>query len=158
MGKPAARVGDFVAHTVPPVLTGGTGSLNVLIGGKPAWRGIPLGAVGTLPPPTEEPPPEPELEEGEEPPTEKEKEAAAEDQQAEAEANMTSLGGGADIHACTQPSPIPFCIDGPGFVITGSATVLINGLPACRQGDMILEALGPPNSITGGCSTVQIGG
>ena len=158
MGKPAARLGDKVAHSAPPVLSPGPGSSNVLIGGQPAWRGIPLGAVGALPPPTEEPPPEPELAEGEEPPTEAEQQAAADAQQAEAEAMMKSLGGAADIHACTQPSPIPFCVDGPGFVITGSATVLINELPACRQGDMILEVLGPPNAIAGGCPTVEIGG
>jgi uncharacterized Zn-binding protein involved in type VI secretion len=33
---PAARVGDQTAHGTP--LAGGTGSQNVLIGGKPAWR------------------------------------------------------------------------------------------------------------------------
>lgn len=152
MGKAAARVADPVAHTLPPVLTGGAGSPNVIIGGMPAWRGIPLGAVASLPPPTEEAPPEPA--EGEEAPTEEERKK----EQDQASAAMASLGGAADIHICAQPSPIPFCVDGPGFVITGSATVMINGLPACRQGDIILEALGPPNSITAGCSTVQIGG
>ncbi len=152
MGKAAARVADPVAHIAPPVLTGSPGSPNVLIGGMPAWRGIPLGAVASLPPPTEEAPPEPA--EGEEAPTEEERKK----EQEQASAAMASLGGAADIHICAQPSPIPFCVDGPGFVITGSATVMINGLPACRQGDMILEALGPPNFITAGCPTVQIGG
>ncbi|WP_346294221.1 PAAR domain-containing protein [Sphaerothrix gracilis] len=152
MGQSAARIGDTVAHLTPPVLTGGPGSLNVMIGGQPAWRGIPLSAVASLPPPTEEPPPEPE--EGEEGPTEEEQSA----QQEEAAAELASMSGGADIHACVQPSPVPFCVDGPGVVITGSATVMINGLPACRQGDMILEVLGPPNSITSGCPNVQIGG
>jgi uncharacterized Zn-binding protein involved in type VI secretion len=120
-----------------------------------------LGAVASLPPPTEEAPPEKETaaeDEDKEEPTEQELEAAAAEQQDAAAATMKSLGGAADIHACVQPSPIPFCVDGPGFVITGSTTVRINGLPACRQGDMILEALGPPNSITGGCPTVKIGG
>lgn len=42
-------------------------------------------------------------------------------------------------------------------MITGSPTVLINNLPACRQGDKILEALGPPNIISFGCPTVIIG-
>lgn len=170
MGRPAARVGDDVAHKLPPVLTGGPGSPDVIIGGMPAWRGIPLGAVSSLPPPTEEAPPEPELteeekaakEEEEKDMTEeeieaKEKEEAEKEQEAKA-AEMASIGGAADIHACTQPSPIPFCVDGPGVVMTGSATVLINGLPACRQGDLILEILGPPNTITGGCPTVVIGG
>jgi len=47
---------------------------------------------------------------------------------------------------------------GPGVVITGSATVLVNFMPACRMGDTILEAIGPPNTISMGCMTVIIGG
>jgi uncharacterized Zn-binding protein involved in type VI secretion len=35
---------------------------------------------------------------------------------------------------------------------------MINNLPACRMGDTIMEALGPPNSITKGETTVIIGG
>jgi uncharacterized Zn-binding protein involved in type VI secretion len=69
---------------------------------------------------------------------------------------ITSSAGGADIHNCATPLPIP--PHGPGVVIDGSRTVLINGLPACRMGDTIVEALGPPNKITIGCSTVLIGG
>jgi uncharacterized Zn-binding protein involved in type VI secretion len=42
-------------------------------------------------------------------------------------------------------------------VIDGSATVLINFLPACRQGDTIIEAIGPPNKIAMGLPTVIIG-
>jgi uncharacterized Zn-binding protein involved in type VI secretion len=38
----------------------------------------------------------------------------------------------------------------------GSVTVLIGGLPAARQGDMIIE-VGPPNSIAMGEPTVMIG-
>lgn len=34
----AARVGDMTGHGQP--LTGGPGSINVLIGGKPAWRAL----------------------------------------------------------------------------------------------------------------------
>ncbi|MBR8840240.1 MAG: hypothetical protein DSM106950_41190 [Stigonema ocellatum SAG 48.90 = DSM 106950] len=48
MGKPAARITDKVAHSLPPVLTGGPGSLNVLIGSLPAWRGVPTGVVAGL--------------------------------------------------------------------------------------------------------------
>ena len=158
MGKQAARAGDPVTHIAPPVLGPGPGSSNVLIGGLPAWRALPMGAAAALPPPTTEPPPEPELAEGEEPPTEEEEKEAAAEQQKEAAAMMVSLGGGADMHACTQPSPIPFCIDGPGFVIKGSSTVMINGLPAARQGDIVQEVLGPPNPIKMGCPTVLIGG
>ena len=61
----------------------------------------------------------------------------------------------ADSHAC----PLS---DGPkphvgGTVAKGSLTVMINGLPAARQGDMVVEA-GPPNSISVGEPTVNIGG
>ncbi|MBE9068782.1 PAAR domain-containing protein [Leptolyngbya cf. ectocarpi LEGE 11479] len=145
MGRPAARLGDKVVHPLPGVLGPGPGSLNVKIGGLPAWRGLPLGA--SLP----EPPPEPEPEEDQ---TEEEAGAA---QQAAAEEAMLAAGGGADIHACAQPSS-PVTVDGPGFVTTGSTTVMINGLPACRQGDTITEILGPPNVIDMGCPTVKIGG
>ena len=69
---------------------------------------------------------------------------------------ISAAAGGADIHACTVPSPVP--PHGPGVVIDGSKTVAINSLPAARQGDTILEPLGPPNKITGGCPTVMIGG
>ncbi len=65
-------------------------------------------------------------------------------------------GGMADIHLCTTPLPLP--PHGPGFVIDGSQTVLVNNMPACRMGDTILEALGPPNKIAMGCFTVLIGG
>ena len=51
-----------------------------------------------------------------------------------------------------------FSWDRPGVVIDGSQTVLINNLPACRLGDTIIEALGPPNKIIMGLPTVIIGG
>ncbi|NES01811.1 MAG: hypothetical protein F6K22_02590 [Okeania sp. SIO2F4] len=165
MGKPAARVTDNVSHPIPPVLTGGPGSLNVLIGNLPAWRGMPSGsgaglqmakkasdavikaaetatkaAAGTLGLPAAK--------------------AAEEATKTTALATMSSTimssSGGADIHVCSTPSPIP--PHGPGIVIDGSKTVLINGLPACRQGDTLQEAIGPPNKITRGCMTVLIGG
>jgi uncharacterized Zn-binding protein involved in type VI secretion len=43
-----------------------------------------------------------------------------------------------------------------GIVAIGSKTVLINGLPAARVGDLITEA-GPPNTIASGDPTVIIG-
>jgi uncharacterized Zn-binding protein involved in type VI secretion len=43
-------------------------------------------------------------------------------------------------------------------VIDGSSTVQVNRLPPARQGDTVLEALGPPNKIVMGCPTVIIGG
>jgi uncharacterized Zn-binding protein involved in type VI secretion len=68
---------------------------------------------------------------------------------------ITSMAGGADIHACPMPLPIP--PHGPGVVIDASTTVMINNLPACRVGDTILEAIGPPNKIAMGCFQVLVG-
>jgi len=48
MGRPAARITDAVAHPLPPVLTGGSGSPNVWIDHLPAWRGIPLASAGAI--------------------------------------------------------------------------------------------------------------
>ncbi|OGW50260.1 MAG: hypothetical protein A2078_16045 [Nitrospirae bacterium GWC2_57_9] len=61
---------------------------------------------------------------------------------------------GMDSHTC----PL---VDGMkphagGVVAKGSSRVMINGCPAARQGDQIVEA-GPPNSISAGCLKVQIG-
>jgi uncharacterized Zn-binding protein involved in type VI secretion len=60
-----------------------------------------------------------------------------------------------DTHVC----PL---FDGPkahvgGVVSKGSSKVFINGLPAARQGDQIIES-GPANSISGGSLKVDIGG
>lgn len=60
----------------------------------------------------------------------------------------------ADFHVC----PLS---DGPkphvgGVVAVGSMTVMIGGLPAARQGDMVVE-VGPPDSIAMGAPTVMIG-
>jgi uncharacterized Zn-binding protein involved in type VI secretion len=165
MSKFAARITDAVAHPLPPVLTGGPCSSNVIIGGLPAWRGVPaaaataiqaakqtsdtaikvaetatLAAAGTPGLPAAK--------------------AAEETTKATAAATMsttiTSSAGGADIHNCATPLPLP--PHGPGVVIDASKTVLINGLPAARMGDTIVEAVGPPNKIVGGCPTVVIGG
>jgi uncharacterized Zn-binding protein involved in type VI secretion len=71
---------------------------------------------------------------------------------------LTGAGAGADQHMCA--TPFPPTVPAPhslGMVITGSMTVLINNLPACRQGDTILECLGPPNTISMGFPTVIIG-
>ena len=165
MGKPAARITDPVAHPLPPVLTGGPGSPNVFIGLLPAWRGVPaasaaalqsakqasdatiqaaeaatLAAAGTPGAPAAK--------------------AAEETTKATAATTMgnaiSASAGTADIHTCTTPLPIP--PHGPGVVVDGSKTVLINNLPTCRLGDTILEAVGPPNKITGGDVTVLIGG
>ena len=95
---PAARAGDMTSHGTP--LTPGPGSLNVLIGGLPAWRAT------------------------------------------------------SDFHTCPLVTgTVPHV---GGVVAMGSMTVLINNLPAARQGDIITES-GPPNSIVIGCPTVMIG-
>ena len=49
MGQPAARLGDATAHGTP--LSPGPGSMDVLIGGKPAWRvGVDFHACALLNP------------------------------------------------------------------------------------------------------------
>jgi len=96
---PAARIGDITSHGTP--LAPGPGSLNVLVGGKPAWRAI------------------------------------------------------SDFHACPLVTGLVPHVG--GVVAMGSITVLINNLPAARQGDTIVE-IGPPNTITIGELTVIIGG
>jgi len=95
---PAARVGDQTSHGTP--LGPGPGSVNVLIGGMPAWRAT------------------------------------------------------ADFHTCPLVTVLVPHVG--GVVAMGSVTVLINNLPAARQGDVIVES-GPPNTIVMGCPTVLIG-
>ena len=60
----------------------------------------------------------------------------------------------ADFHACPLVSGLVPHVG--GVVTVGSTSVIINNLPAVRQGDMIVES-GPPNSIVMGCPTVMIG-
>jgi uncharacterized Zn-binding protein involved in type VI secretion len=162
---PAARVTDPVIHPLPPVLTPGPGSPNVLIGALPAWRGILAAAAAGLQ--TAKATADAAITAAEAAtvaaagtPGLPAAEAAEQSTKAAAGASMSSAisasAGGADIHVCTTPLPIP--PHGPGVVIDGSQTVLINNLPACRMGDTILEALGPPNKIAMGCPTVIIGG
>ncbi|HYP28080.1 MAG TPA: PAAR domain-containing protein [Blastocatellia bacterium] len=161
---PAARVTDNVAHPLPGVLQPGPGSPNVMIGNLPAWRGVPAAVAGALSAAkavsdaaikaaeiaTAAAAGTPGL------PAVK---AAEETVKATAAAAMgsmiSSMAGMADIHVCATPLPIP--PHGPGVVINGSQTVLINNLPACRLGDTILEAVGPPDTIIKGDLTVIIG-
>ena len=160
----AARLSDPVAHPIPPVLMPGPGALTVLIGMLPAWRGVPAAAAAAIQAaktisdtvvnaaeaaavaaaPT---------------PGGPAARAAAEAAKVAASASMSSMiasvSMGADIHACMTPLPIP--PHGPGVVIDGSPTVVINNRQACRMGDTIVEPLGPPNKIMMGCPTVIIG-
>lgn len=164
MGKPAARITDSVSHPLPPVLTGGPGSPNVLIGSLPAWRGIPLASVGAIQSAKQSS--DIAIKSAESAtlaasgtPGMPAAKAAEETTKATAATTMSSLitstAMGADIHNCSTPLPVP--PHGPGVVVDGSQTVLINGLPACFMGNTIVEALGPPNKIVMGCTTVLIG-
>jgi hypothetical protein len=164
---PAARILDPVLHVIPGMLMPGPGALTVLIGMKPAWRGIPMAAAAGLQAAKAASdvrvvayqaatiaaagtPGLPAAKVAEE--VGKAAEAAA------MSAAITGAAGGADIHACVHMAPVPLPPPhGPGVVITGSPTVLINGLPACRAGDTILEAFGPPDMIVMGEPTVIIG-
>lgn len=98
MGLPAARVADMTSHGTP--LAPGPGSVNVLIGGLPAWRAV------------------------------------------------------SDFHACPLITVLVPHVG--GTVALGSTTVFINGLPAARSTDQIIE-VGPPNAIVMGATNVLIG-
>ncbi len=162
---PAARITDNVMHPLPPVLTPGPGSSNVLIGFLPAWRGIPAAAAAALQAAKQVS--DVAIASAEAAtaaaagtpgaPAAYAAEQAAKTAALSALSSMvSSMAGMSDIHACTTPSPVP--PHGPGVVIDGSQTVLINNMPACRMGDMIIEPLGPPNKIMKGEMTVIIGG
>jgi uncharacterized Zn-binding protein involved in type VI secretion len=162
---PAARTTDLVSHPLPPMLTPGPGSPNVMIGYLPAWRGIPLAAAAGLQAAKQAADiviaaAEAATKAAAGTPGAPAAYAAEQAAKASALASMSSAissaSAGADIHACTTPTPVP--PHGPGVVIDGSATVMINNLPAARQGNTILEPIGPPNKIAMGCTTVIIGG
>lgn len=162
---PAARTTDPVLHPLPGMLTPGPGSPNVLIGSLPAWRGVSAAAAAAIQAAkaasdatltaaaaaTVAAAPTPGAAAA------KAAEEAAKTAAGAAMGSMiTGAAGGADIHVCATPLPLP--PHGPGVVVDGSQTVLINGLAACRLGDTIVEALGPPNKIIMGLPTVIIGG
>ena len=164
---PAARITDNVMHPLPPVLTPGPGSMNVLIGFLPAWRGMPLAAAAALQAAktaadtavnaavaasisaAASPPPFPAVAYAVE-------QAVKASVLASMSSTIMSAAAGADIHTCATPSAVP--PHGPGVVINGSATVQVNFLPLARMGDTIIEALGPPNTIAKGETTVIVGG
>ncbi len=60
----------------------------------------------------------------------------------------------ADFHQCPLVTALVPHVG--GVIAVGSVTVLINNMPAARQGDMIVESA-PPNSIAMGEPTVMIG-
>jgi uncharacterized Zn-binding protein involved in type VI secretion len=159
MGMPAARLGDTTAHGSP--LGGAPGCPTVLIGGRPAWRGLSAAAAAQL------------TQAAVTVATDIAKASAAATAAAgtpagpaaqanlaktavESVANMTSLmtSLGGDLHACPLVKVV--VPDGPGLVTVCSQTVLIGGQGAARQGDTIQEATSV-NSIAMGEPTVLIG-
>ncbi|MDF1871399.1 PAAR domain-containing protein [Vannielia sp.] len=162
---PAARIFDNVSHPLPPVLTGGPGSLTVFTGMQPQWRGMPAAAAAGLQAAKQVADAAVKAADNAATaamgtPGAPAAKAAAEAAKGAALSAMSSMissvSMGADIHACTTPFPVP--PHGPGVVIDGSPTVLVNNLPAARMGDTLLEALGPPNKIATGHPTTLIGG
>jgi uncharacterized Zn-binding protein involved in type VI secretion len=146
-------------------LAPGPGSADVFIGFLPAWRGIPLAAVAALQAAktTADTTVQTAVAATAAAAGTPGAPAAYAAEQATKTAVAASMGaaisaaaGMADKHMCPMPSPVP--PHGIGVVIDGSATVMINNLPACRLGDTILEALGPPDKIIKGEPTVIIGG
>lgn len=161
---PAARAGDSVSHAAPPVLGPAPGSTDVMIGNMPAWRGVGAAAAAAILEAKEAS--KKLIEEAEETTakaTSADKAAAETAEETLKAAEAAAMGsmiagaaGLADQHVCTTVLPIP--PHGAGVVVDGSQTVLINDLPACREGDTIVEPVGPPNLISKGESTVIIGG
>lgn len=148
-GKPAARLGDMTAHGSP--LSPGTGSPDVSIRKKPAWRGLPVASVGQL------------LQSAQNAAESAIKVVSATDEIERAKhlvaiaqeaASMAQTMGSTDQHGCpVTKGPVA---DGNGVVINGSLTVSINGLPACRMGDTIQEITNV-NKIVEGEPSVSIG-
>ena len=164
-GKPAARHLDSVTHPLPPVLTGVPTSPNILIGYKPAWKGVPAASASAIKTAQKIADTTIEVAKGVTkaasgtpglPAAKLAEEAVKAAALASMSSLISSLSMGADIHICM--TPYPAVLHGPGVVIDGSKTVLINNLPAARQGDTVLEAIGGPNKITVGCTSVIIGG
>lgn len=75
---------------------------------------------------------------------------------ATAGAIFTAIGGLSDLHNC--PAPCPAGPHGPGLVARGSSNVRINGLPAARKDDVVVEVCYATDPIKTGCTTVIIGG
>jgi len=154
---PAARVTDITVHGSP--LLPGTGSMNVLIGGLPAWRAMsPAAVAGFL------------LLVAKILSNVNKLATAISSENVPAAAKIgkdlakqvpeaVQMIGAMDKIVCPM---LLLRIAGPphgmGVMLGGSQTVLINNLPAGRVGDQIRELLSPePNSVAIGCPTVIIG-
>lgn len=182
MGEPAARVGDPTQHGIP--LTG-TGCPTVLIGSKPAWRAITPGSAGgslvaaglTTVLDAAKQTSDAAIKAAVSataaavasgvPAAIATAKSAEESVKAAAAAAMGALmattasalavvaGGPPDVHTCSVPLPVP--PHGPSLVTKGSTSVFIGGYAAARANDQITEAVGPPNTITLGETSVVIG-
>lgn len=62
-----------------------------------------------------------------------------------------------DMHTCPMQTPVPTPHVGGPILPPGEPTVLIEGMPAAKVGDMCTCA-GPPDTIIAGSGTVFIGG
>ncbi len=69
-------------------------------------------------------------------------------------AGQPAWRAGSDFHTCPLFNGLQPHVG--GTVAVGSVTVMIGGLPAARQGDIVVEA-GGPNAISAGAPTVMIG-
>ncbi len=161
---PAARISDPTLHPLPGTLAPGPGCPTVLIGFKPAWRGVggaAAAAIGAAKQVSDaaldvaKAATQAAMGTPAAPAAKAAEEAAKAAALAAMSATITGAAGGADIHMCATPLPIP--PHGPGVVTTPSKTVMIGNLPAARMGDTIVEALGPPNKILMGEMFVIIG-
>jgi uncharacterized Zn-binding protein involved in type VI secretion len=65
---------------------------------------------------------------------------------------MPAWRAGLDVHLCAAPGG-----HGLGPTTPGEATVMINGFPAARVTDFVVEPFGGPDPIVMGCPTVMIG-
>jgi uncharacterized Zn-binding protein involved in type VI secretion len=162
---PAARTTDNVVHPLPPVLTPGPGSMNVIIGFLPAWRAVPTGVGAALQAANTAATTAIKAAEAATlaaagtpgaPAAYAAEQALKSSLLASMSSTIASASAGADTHMCTTPLPVP--PHGPGVVIDGSTTVQTNFLPQSRMGDTIIEAVGPPNKIVKGEMTVIVGG
>ena len=161
MGMPAARMGDATAHGSP--LVPGPPSVNVIIGGQPAWLGMTAAAAAAL---------AATLAEGVKDVADKTAKAAAaaslgpiasakaQKDLVEAQEKAISdgvnamAGSGASINICPVLTVLIPHVMG---VVTGpSSTVIINKMGACRVGDVITEVTAV-NAIAQGFPTVLIG-
>ena len=162
MVGPAARLGDATAHGSP--LFPGPPSPNVLIGGQPAWLGMTAAAAAAL---------AATIAEGVKDIADKtakvaaaaalgpvavakaQKDLAEATKKAISNASSAMTGSGASTNVCPVLTVlIPHVM---GVVTAPSATVFINGMGACRVGDMITETTAV-NAIAVGLPTVIIGG